>query len=71
VDSEEQKQTAQRDEFLERASRGSSGILGEYIDFLRFHRKWWLAPIIMGLLIVGIMVVVGGTAAAPLIYALF
>lgn len=53
-----------------RESRGG-GVLREYLDLLRYHKKWWLAPIILVLLAIGLFLVLGGTAAAPLIYAIF
>jgi hypothetical protein len=34
-------------------------------------RKWWLVPLIVVLLGIGVIVVLGGTAAAPFIYTLF
>ena len=47
------------------------GLLKEFFDFLRYNKKWWLAPIIIVLLMVGILVLLGGTVAAPFIYTLF
>jgi hypothetical protein len=44
--------------------------LGELVDFLRHNKKWWLAPIVIMLLLVGVLVVLGGTVLAPLIYPL-
>ena len=38
---------------------------------MRQTRKWWMAPIILALLTVGALLVVSGTALAPLIYAVF
>ena len=49
----------------------SSGPLAEFAYFLRRSRKWWMAPIIGMLLLVGVLLVMAGTAAGPLIYALF
>ncbi|MAE66217.1 MAG: hypothetical protein CMJ18_18255 [Phycisphaeraceae bacterium] len=43
----------------------------EFWDFLAYNKKWWLAPIIVTLLLVGLFVILGGTAAAPFIYTLF
>jgi len=47
------------------------GLLKEFLDFLLYNKKWWLAPIIIVLLMVGILVLLGGTVAAPFIYTLF
>ncbi len=41
-------------------------------DFLKVRKKWWLAPIMVILLIVSLAVVLGqGSAVAPFIYSLF
>ena len=53
------------------ANRLRSGPLGEFWYFLKRTRNWWLAPIIFLLLIVGGLLVLSGTAIAPLIYTLF
>ena len=50
---------------------GKLGIAREFIEFLRHRKKWWLTPIILVLLMVGLLVIVGGTGAAPFIYTLF
>jgi len=47
-------------------------ILGDFWEFLRVRKKWWLAPIVITLLLVGMLLVVTESAAlAPFIYALF
>jgi hypothetical protein len=53
------------------AKGGRSGPLGEFWYFLRRTRNWWLAPIILFLLLVGGLLVLSSTAIAPLIYTLF
>lgn len=51
---------------------GKLSILGEFWSFLRVRKKWWLAPIVMLLLILGLILVVSeGSALAPFIYSLF
>jgi hypothetical protein len=46
--------------------------LAELWQFLRVRKKFWLAPIILVLLVVGgLLVMVQGSALAPFIYALF
>ena len=57
--------------FSRHAEADKRGIVGEFVDFLAHNKKWWLAPIIVVLLFVGLLVFLGGTAAAPFIYALF
>ena len=47
-------------------------ILSELWDFLKIRKKWWLAPIIIFLVLFGFMIVLTeGTAIAPFIYTLF
>lgn len=48
-----------------------TGIVREFIDFLRDNKKWWLTPIVIAVLWLGLLVVLGGSAAAPFIYTLF
>lgn len=54
---------------LVRAKR--TGIVREFADFLVENKKWWLAPIILVVLLLGALVLLGGTAAGPFIYTLF
>ena len=58
-------------DFLDQASRKQAGLVSEMIGFLRANKKWWLAPILVAILLLGLLVVLGGTAAAPFIYTLF
>jgi hypothetical protein len=40
--------------------------------FLVARKKWWLAPLIIVLIIVGLLIILGSTSAlAPFIYTLF
>lgn len=57
--------------FSQEARRGRVGLARELMEFIRHNRKWWLTPIIVALLMVGALIFLGGTAAAPFIYTLF
>ena len=47
-------------------------LLKELWEYIRVRKKYWLLPIIIALLTLGIFVVVTeGTAVAPFIYAIF
>lgn len=47
-------------------------ILGELWSFLKVRKKWWLAPIVIFLILLGgLIVITQGSALAPFIYALF
>ncbi|MCC6371090.1 MAG: hypothetical protein IT236_08810 [Bacteroidia bacterium] len=40
--------------------------------FMRERKKFWLAPLLVMLMLLGILIVLGGgTAVAPFIYSLF
>jgi hypothetical protein len=46
-------------------------VLREFWYFLRQSKKWWLVPILVGLVLCGALMVLSGTAVAPFIYTLF
>jgi len=47
-------------------------VLSEFWRFLRVRKKYWLAPIVVVLVLLGLLVVsVSGSSLAPFIYALF
>ncbi len=40
--------------------------------FMRIRKKWWLGPIFVTLMLIGMLIVLTeGSAVAPFIYALF
>lgn len=47
------------------------GFVGEFIDFLKYNKKWWLLPIVLVLAMVGGLAMLSSTGAAPFIYTLF
>ena len=49
----------------------SGNVLTELWGFMAHNKKWWLTPIVLMLLILGVLILVGGTGAAPFIYTLF
>jgi len=47
-------------------------ILFEFWEFLKERKRWWLAPIIIFLVVFGTLIVLTeGTAIAPFIYTIF
>jgi len=47
-------------------------LLGQLFRFMRVYRKFWLAPIILGLIALGgLLIMAQSTAIAPFIYAIF
>jgi hypothetical protein len=57
--------------FAAQAEEPSPGLLREFCDFLRYNKKWWLIPIVVVLLLLGVMIYLSGTVAMPFIYPLF
>ena len=51
---------------------GAKDMLKEFGEFLMVTKKWWLGPIVVFLLLLGVILVfAGGSALAPFIYTLF
>jgi hypothetical protein len=47
------------------------GFFADLWDFLKTSRKWWMLPLLAAFLILGTILVLAQTAAAPFIYTLF
>jgi len=67
---------AQRDEpgaddFQTEAGKRQGGVVAEFWCFLRDNRKWWLVPMLVVLLLLGVLVVMAGSGLAPFIYTMF
>lgn len=47
-------------------------LIGEFWEFLRMRKRYWLLPIVIMLSLLGMLIVfTEGSAVAPFIYALF
>jgi hypothetical protein len=57
--------------FEEAGATKSTGLLGEFVLMLKQNKKYWMIPLILILLSFGLLLILGGTAAAPFIYTLF
>ena len=66
-----EEESADNDFAAQAAEEGRSSLVGEFVEFLGQNKKWWLAPIIISIVLLGALVMLGGTAAAPFIYTLF
>ncbi len=64
---EKEKQSA----FESSGDEKQLSLVGEFVAMLRQNKKYWLIPIIVMLLIFGVLIILGSTAAAPFIYTLF
>jgi len=43
----------------------------ELIQFIAHNKKWYLIPVVVAILLMGVLIVLGSTGAAPFIYTLF
>ena len=51
---------------------GRSSLLRELWAFMRARKKWWLLPIVVMMLLVGLLIAFAqGSALAPFIYTIF
>jgi len=60
-----------RDTFAQQAAQVSPSFAAEFWDYLKQNKKWWLTPIVIVLVLMGIALILAGTGAAPFIYTLF
>jgi hypothetical protein len=53
-------------------SNATLSLLGEFWSFLSVRKKWWLAPIVLMLVLLGALIFfTQGSAVAPFIYTIF
>jgi len=58
-------------DFIQQAEQTQQGLLRELWAWLRYTQKWWLTPVVVLLLAVGVLLILSSTAVAPFIYTLF
>ena len=47
-------------------------VIGEFVQFLREEKKYWILPIVITLVVFGLLIVFAqSSAVAPFIYTLF
>ena len=63
--------TTPEEDFSRIAEQTPPSLVGEFLDFLRHNKKWWLTPSLLALIALGALVVLSSGAAAPFIYTLF
>jgi len=52
-------------ELRRQAAGRQPGLLAELLDFLLHNKKWWLAPLLIMLLLLTALAILAGTGAAP------
>jgi hypothetical protein len=60
-----------KSEFEQAGSEQNTSLVGEFVQMLKQNKKYWMVPLILVLLGFGVLIFLGGTAAAPFIYQLF
>ena len=66
-----EKESSRRASFAEEAERKSPSMVSELWGLIRHNKKWWLTPIIVAAVLLGVLMVLFGTPLSPLIYTLF
>ncbi len=61
----------QVEQFQAAAQVMRTGLVVEFWEFLKHSKKWWLTPILIVILMMGLLVVLSSTGAGPFIYAIF
>lgn len=67
----EDKNDQSKKEFEQAGKDSEIGFLSEMVGFLITNKRWWITPIVVCLLLLGILLMLGSTGAAPFIYSLF
>ena len=57
--------------FREATQESQKGLIGEFWGFMSENAKWWLIPFLVVFGLLGIVLVLGSTGAAPFIYTMF
>lgn len=60
-----------KNRFAEESAQTRPTLVAELWDFLRTNKRFWMLPIFVVFAFFGLLMLVGGTAAAPFIYSLF
>ena len=58
-------------EFEQAGDEPSPTIVQEFMQFIVENKKWWMIPIVLSFGLIGLLVLLGSTGAAPFIYTLF
>ena len=64
-------QPEEQNEFEQAGQEKQLSLVEEFFIFVTENKKWWLIPILLVFAVLGLLVTLGATGAAPFIYALF
>ena len=57
--------------FENQSNQPQPGLIAEFVDFLIHNKKWWITPIVIVLLLLGLLIVLTASPIAPFIYPFF
>jgi hypothetical protein len=66
-----QENSEKKDEFEKLGEEKQLSLVQEFMIFVVQNKKWWLVPILLVFSLVGMLVALASTGAAPFIYTLF
>lgn len=53
------------------AEKRGESLAVEFLAFLSYNKKWWMLPLLLVMLLLGVLVYLTSTGWAPFIYTLF
>lgn len=62
---------SERDDFARQVEGKSPNMFAEFWGMLRHNKKWWLTPLVLAAVLLGVFMLLFGTPLSPLIYTLF
>ena len=65
----QEKQHSSGDEFERLEHHGT--VVGELWELIRVNKMYWLIPLLVILLLLGLLIFLGSTGAGPFLYTLF
>ena len=61
----------QADDFARQADERQVSLPREFWEFLKHNKKWWLLPILLVLLVIGLLAVLGSAGVGAFMYTVF
>ena len=60
-----------KNEFEQAGEDSPPTLVQEFMQFIVENKKWWMIPILLSFGLIGLLVILSSTGAAPFIYTLF